>query len=100
MDTTTQSRKIEITKDLWREREKKTISTFMVLVTCPHTGTNTCAAVTSWYMQQQQQKQTLETAHFKAKEQSHPHIYKVLRMMDEHKLTQGQIYMKCTVFLG
>lgn len=44
----------------------------MVLVRCPHTGTNMRAAVTSWFMHQQQQQQrtkkiTVKTAHIKAK---------------------------------
>lgn len=53
-DTTAQSKSKNQTQDLWSKKIKNkiklTTSTFMVLVRCPHTGTNMRAAVTSWFM--------------------------------------------------
>lgn len=89
-------------KNYLRPLEKKklkdlTISTFMVLVWRPHTGTNMHAAVTSWYA-----TETVKTAHIKAKKHthSHPHIYTVL-CRHAHKLTQRDRFtLSAHFFLG
>ena len=71
-----------------KERKDSTISTFMVLVRCPHTGTDMHAAVTSWYA-----TKTVKTAHIKARNTLTPsYIHSSVHACTQTH-TEGQIYV-------